>query len=57
MLRPRRRYALGDCLNVTGDTKRGSVAWVGGPTIPASPSSIRLRFVLLRARLYSYGLA
>ena len=45
-------YTLADCNPVNVDTKRGAVTWKGGGSIPVD--SVKLRFVLLRARFYSY---
>lgn len=47
-------FTLDDATPVTADTKAGAVRWRGGTKIPASPSKFMLRFVLLRARLYSW---
>lgn len=45
-------FTLADCIPVNVDTKKGAITWKGGDAIPVD--AVKLRFVLLRARLYSY---
>ncbi len=49
-------YASEDCVPVAGDGVRHVARWKAGDTLPAG-ESIRLRFHLKRAKLYSYRVA
>ena len=49
-------FTLDDCTPVSpasGDAKHAIVTWKGG-AVPAGHQQLKLRFVLLRARLYSF---
>jgi hypothetical protein len=46
-------FALEDCKPVGEDTYAGLVSWSGGSIVPAG-KEVAVRFVLLRARLYSF---
>ena len=47
-------YALGDCTPISTDSYAAVASWGGKTRLPAAPDAIKLRFVLLRARLYSF---
>ena len=54
--RPLPGFSLSDCLPVGVDTYNGTLRWKGGDRVPATAAGtpLRVRFVLLRARLYSF---
>ena len=48
-------FSLTRCSPITGDGVRQPVAWRGAPSLaPMQGKPIRLRFVLRKARLYSF---
>lgn len=47
-------YGLADCVPVTGNSVRHEVAWRGHRGLPSGSGSIRLKFALEHARLYSF---
>ena len=48
-------FSLADCVPAAADSHRAVLSWAGGAAAPAGHESIKVRFVLLRARLYSYS--
>jgi|EP01047_Picozoa_sp_COSAG01_P052381 hypothetical protein len=47
-------YSLADCEPVDTDTYEGALRWRGGDRVPVAAGPVKVRFVLLRARLYSF---
>jgi hypothetical protein len=50
-------FSLADCTPVSpasGEDKQAVVSWKGGAVVPPGHPSVKVRFVLMRARMYSY---
>ena len=48
-------FALADCAAFAGDDEHGVVTWSGG-ALPAGVTAVRVRLVVLRARVYGMNL-
>lgn len=47
-------FQLKDCIPAQRDSHAEAIRWKGGDRVPSSATTIRVRFVLLRSRLYSF---
>jgi hypothetical protein len=48
-------FSVAECTAFEGDNEHGIVSWSGG-TLPAGVTTVRVRLVVLRARVYGMGL-